>query len=294
METQVRILQWTAFPVSLVLVAVVAAWALTWPGVAPALVPTVVLFVVLGEALLLERVIPRRGQPSEPGETATDVGWLAVNGVLQPLLEGGLAAVAVVGAGVVGDGWLGAWPLVAQAMVAMLVLEVGAYVVHRAGHENRWLWRLHAAHHAPTTMRALNNVRLHPGELLLRALATYLPLVVLGIDPVAMAWVAAVRGVHLWFGHVDADLRYGWLNRVFNTASVHRWHHADSIEEGGTANYGGMFVFMDQLMGTFVLPPESAEPTAMGLFDPADYPRNRLWRSVVAPFCWRRCVGGGG
>lgn len=285
-----HLLRWTAFPATLTLVALASAWALSRPEVTPATVPTIVMVVVLVEALLLERLLPRRGRPGEAGETRTDLAWIALNGVLQPVFEGLMAATAVLLAGALGTGGLAGGSVVVQVVVALLVQEVGIYALHRAGHEVPWLWRLHAAHHAPTTMRALNNPRLHPGELLLRVTATYLPLLLLGIGPVALAWVAAVRGVHVWFGHIDADLRYGWLNHVFNTASVHRWHHADSVEEGGMANYGGMFVFMDQLLGTFVLPPETAEPRAMGLFGDLTYRRDSVLFSLVAPACWGRCV----
>lgn len=284
-----KIIRWTAFPGALLAGGLFSGFALAYEWLAPAAIPLAVTFGALLLALSLERWLPRRGLLPERGETATDLGWLVLNGVVsQPVAEAAIAAIAIV---LAPDGGLvSGMHVVVQVAVGLLVFELGTYAAHRAAHEVPWLWKLHAVHHAPTTMRALNNPRLHPAELLVRTVVTNLPALLLGVSPVAFAWLAAVRGVHLWFGHIDADLRYGPLSRVLNTASVHRWHHADSVEEGGMANYGGMFVLFDQLLGTFRLPPEEAEPTGMGLIGVPKYPRHRLWRSLVAPICWRRCT----
>ena len=287
------ILRWASFPAALVAAGAWAAFALREHWIDPTAIPTVVTLAALVVALLLERAMPRRRVPWEAGELRTDLGWVFVNGlVTAPLTEALAAGVAVAVAVRAGAGAVAGWSTLSQVVVGLLVMELGIYVVHRAAHGIPALWRLHAVHHAPLTMRALNNPRMHPVELLVRAMATYLPALLLGVGPTALAWLGAVRGVHLWFGHIDADLRYGPLNYLLNTASVHRWHHADDPERGAMSNYGGMLVVFDQLFGTFRLPPEASEPTGMGLFGVRTYPRHDLLRSIVAPVCWQGCTGG--
>lgn len=286
-----NIVRWTTFPMVMSAVGVGAALALGQRWLPPEAVPLVVALATLPIALVLERVVPRRSRTPEPGETATDLAWLVLNGALsRPVAEAAAAGIVVAFASAWGRGPAADWSIAAQAGAGFLVMELGTYARHRAMHEVPWLWRLHAVHHAPTTMRALNNARQHPLELGVQTGLTLLPALLLGIGPEALAWLASVRAAHLWFGHIDADLRYGPLNYVLNTASVHRWHHASSRTSGGMANYGELWVGFDHLFGTFHLPPEVEEPEAMGLSGDTAYPRHQLLRTVVAPWCWERCT----
>ncbi len=257
-------------------------------GLAPASLPVAATLVGLLLSLALERTIPRVARPAEPGELRTDLSWLALTGaVSSPLLDGLVLAIAVAALTLMPTGLLADLPLWAGVLVAALVSSFGDYWAHRWGHE-RW-WRLHAVHHAPRRMVTLNNLRLHPVDLLLKRLAGALPLLLLGLSPEAVALFGVVLGINTAFQHSDADLRHGWLNHIFNTNSLHRWHHSAVPREANT-NYGAPLVIWDQLLGTFHLPGEGEEPGKMGLFKEEHYPIHSLLRATVAPLCWRQCV----
>jgi sterol desaturase/sphingolipid hydroxylase (fatty acid hydroxylase superfamily) len=49
-------------------------------------------------------------------------------------------------------------------------------------------------------------------------------------------------------------MRFGPLSWIFNTPSLHRWHHSRDIKEGNK-NYGENLMLWDQLFGTYFNPP---------------------------------------
>ena len=69
-------------------------------------------------------------------------------------------------------------------------------------------------------------------------------------------------------------MRFGWLNFVFNTPGLHRWHHSMDLREGNK-NYGENLVCWDLLFGTFANPERWDEKA--GLKDGA----LREWRALL-------------
>jgi len=62
--------------------------------------------------------------------------------------------------------------------------------------------------------------------------------------------------------HCGAGLHAGWLNRVFVTPEVHRWHHSAKVPDGHkySVNYGVGLVVWDRLFGTYYLPVKDGVP----------------------------------
>ena len=62
--------------------------------------------------------------------------------------------------------------------------------------------------------------------------------------------------------HCGAGLHATWLNRIFVTPEVHRWHHSTKVPEGHrySVNYGVGLVLWDQLLGTYYLPMKDGVP----------------------------------
>jgi sterol desaturase/sphingolipid hydroxylase (fatty acid hydroxylase superfamily) len=69
-------------------------------------------------------------------------------------------------------------------------------------------------------------------------------------------------GVTGTLSHCGASLHAGWLNYIFFTAELHRWHHSAEVPEGHTfsVNYGVRFILWDRLFGTYYLPKEEGIP----------------------------------
>ncbi len=292
--TQIRTLsQYAAFPLNLAVGVALSLWALR-SGMDLAVLPTVALLATLLPVLLLERWMPRQARPRDEGERRTDFGFIALSALVDPLAHAtaaGLAATLLLShqGGPHHIQVIQALPLPLAALGALLVSELGDYWAHRWSHTHRGWWRLHAVHHAPRRMVALNNFRLHPLDLLLKVTFATVPVLLLGFHPEAVVLAAVIRSVTIAYQHADVYLRHGFLNHIFATNSVHRWHHS-AAEEEANANYGSVLILFDQLFGTYRVPLESENPQLMGLFTTDRYPVHQLFRSLVAPLCWRQCV----
>lgn len=124
------------------------------------------------------------------------------------------------------------------------------YWMHRSSHEIRWLWASHVVHHTPEHIHFASALRLGLTELFSGNWVFFLPLYVLGLDPMA---VTAMLGINLFYQfwlHTDLVGRIRPLEWVFNTPSHHRVHHASNAEYLDR-NYGGILIIWDRIFGTF-------------------------------------------
>ena len=183
--------------------------------------------------------------------------------------------------------WPSHWPALAQLALALLVYELGSYSFHRLCHHTR-LWRLHSVHHSVLRLHGLNAIRSHPFDLLLAVATTSGPLLLLGVDERLFAQVTVIGTVNMWLQHANADLRTGWLDWVFVTPNIHRWHHSTQMREQ-QHNLGANLVFWDVVFGTRLAPPDRAPPEQVGTGHDRAYPDGFIGQ-LLAPFTpalWR-------
>ena len=245
----------------------------------------------LGLAMVLERRHPY--QPAwkrSQGDTTTD--WLSfavVGGLVDPLLKWAspLLVLAVYGALASAPAWaLADAPWLLQFMAATLLIELGKYWGHRLHHAVPALWWLHALHHGSERLYTVNNFRVHPLEYTLKHALSLLPLMLLGApNDVLLAYLALTQPV-VMLQHANLPLRNGWLNRVFSTNELHRWHH--SAERGeGDSNFGNALMVWDQVFGTYRAVGQG--PARVGLYAGSPYPARRSFGgqllSMFQPGC---------
>ncbi len=244
-------------------------WALgrAWPAWT---IGAVVVGVTAVLVDLLERVIPYSRAWSRPrGDLTTDVWHFAISN--RAFDVGTLAAIAALtptSAWLSGRIGLHLWPhgspLIAQAALALALIELPWYWVHRLEHTWTPLWRVHSVHHSSRRLYWWNLARNHPIDNLISAAVSMAPLTVLGVGEGPLALVAAFAGAHAMLQHSNVDLRAGPLDLVFTTARVHRWHHstrpADSM-----ANYGPTLTLWDWVFGTRRFTASSTPPEDVGL-----------------------------
>ncbi len=232
-------------------------------------VPAALAFLL---AALVERVDPYRSAWSRPrGDVGTDLASAGLLFMLvDPLLKW-LAPIAVVAA-LQGTPLAGAlaifprdWPVAAQVLLATLLAEFGSYWSHRLHHRHPALWRWHALHHGSERLYALNNFRIHPLNHVVNYLLGIVPLLAIGVPgPVILGYFAVTLPV-LVTQHANLPLRNGWLNLVFSTNEVHRWHHSARAGEGDS-NFGRALVIWDQAFGTYRYQPAGNDPGRVGLY----------------------------
>ena len=247
----------------------------------------IVVFNVTYLALALSIALLERAMPHERT-------WLANDGQVFPdiahtLLNKGVAQVIVVmvtfmgiaelAAPKAGAWWPEALPFAVQVAFGLVLAEFGLYWKHRIAHEWPPMWRFHAVHHSVTRLWFLNTGRFHLVDTL-TGLAVGMPLLLLlGAPKDVMIMVSAVTAIVGILTHSNVEMRCGWLNYVFNTPELHRWHHSKVLAEGNR-NYGENLMIFDQAFGTYF---NSARrpPADIGIKHPMP---ETFWGQLKVPF----------
>src|SRR6478752_7421278 len=123
-------------------------------------------------------------------------------------------------------------PVWLQLIAGLLLLDlISAWLVHYVQHKVKWMWKFHIIHHSDTHVDTTTANRHHPGESVLRAVFTWLAILICG----APMWLV---------------LLYQFLSNVIVTPNMHRIHHHFIRPETDT-NFGNIFSFWDKLLGTY-------------------------------------------
>ena len=132
-----------------------------------------------------------------------------------------------------------------------LLVEFAYYWHHRLTHRVRWLWATHSVHHSSNQLMLASAIRLGWTGRLGGAIAFFTPLVWIGFAPQEVFGLLAAGLFWQFWIHADWLPSLGPLERVFNTPTHHRVHHA-SNPEYLDCNYGSSLIVFDRLFGTFV------------------------------------------
>jgi len=124
----------------------------------------------------------------------------------------------------------------------------------------------------------------------------YLPLPLLGIDPLIVITVHSANLLYQFWIHTEQIGRLGPLEALLNTPSHHRVHHGRNLRYLDR-NYAGIFILWDRLFGSFE--PES-EPVDYGITHNLET-QNLLWvafhewvalaRDLRRAHGWREALG---
>lgn len=238
----------------------------------------IVLTVAAVLVITLERVQPfAKAWALDQGDGRVDALHLAGNLAVSQLslLAFGAAHAAWAGAG----WWPTTIPFWAQAVLALAIVDLGLYLIHRASHGVGWLWRLHAIHHSPRRVYWMNGQRRHLVHELIEGSPGSIVLFVLGAPTAVYAIAIAIVTLHLMFQHANIDYRLGPLRAIFAAAELHRWHHQRRWRDV-QGNYAAVFSLWDHLFGT-ALPQRGDAPADVGMDDepdlPADYLGQQRW-----------------
>ena len=185
--------------------------------------------------------------------------------------------------------WPGQWPLWAQTILALVVVEFADYWRHRFFHSLPLAWRFHAIHHSPGRVYFLNANRFHILDACINSLVGASALALVGATPEVVLLVGVFTGLHGPWQHANVYYRLGWLNWVFAGAELHRWHHSTRPEQSNT-NYGNNLIIWDAIFGTRLLPTTEMLPQESGLGSSVThFPQSWLGQQLI-PFRWGRTV----
>ncbi|SFI65540.1 sterol desaturase family protein [Bradyrhizobium sp. cf659] len=151
-----------------------------------------------------------------------------------------------------GHGPLALLPLWVQAALFLVLSDFMLYWLHRLFHGGEF-WKYHAIHHSSEEISWISAARFHPVNLMLGTIGVDVVLLMAGISPNVMVWLAPFTTFHSAFVHANLNWTFGPFKYVLATPVFHRWHHT-ALEEGGDTNFAGTFPLWDVLFGTFRMP----------------------------------------
>jgi len=277
---------WTAFP-ALLIGTVLWSHFLVLAGYPPSLVVLGVTFAAATPILLLQLRMPSeerwRGSPKDFRIDLLHMVSTGLTGDLwRALTFTATFAASAWLAGALGMSlWPTQWPILAQLALALVIGDFGAYWVHRGCHTVPLFWRIHAMHHSSEKLYVFSATRNHPLNVVLGWGAQVFPLILMGASEHVLVLMSVFTAVHGMLQHANIDFKHGWLNYVFATADLHRWHHSSIMEESNT-NYGSNLILWDIVFGTRMLPEDRAHPQEMGI-DGVEMPENFL-HHMASPF----------
>jgi len=155
-------------------------------------------------------------------------------------------------------GWI---PVAVRWVMAILLLDLLRYAIHRAFHSVGFLWRVHRLHHSDPDFDVSTGFRNHPLELLV-VQGIYLGAVAVLAAPPGAVVAAELSGVfQTFFSHANAHLPE-WLDeavrRVWITPDMHRIHHSQELAEE-QSNFGEVFPWWDRLFGSYCAAPAAGQ-----------------------------------
>lgn len=166
--------------------------------------------------------------------------------------------------------FLSGWPVWLQLAFFTVTHDLYIYWMHRWQHSNKFLWRIHEAHHSPRKVDWLSGSRSHALEILINQTVEFMPIVLLGASPEIVAYKGVISAVWGMYIHSNLDIDSGRLQLLINGPEMHRWHHTTG--KGRNRNFATKLAVWDWLFGTAYLPEgEQAQEYGLKTAFPKDY-----------------------
>lgn len=260
-------------------------WLLVWTPERALLLLT--LFALAG--VMLEKLIPYHDSWKGLGQDSKIDGLYSILTIITgTAVQSGITWLFAAHAPVK-DLWPAEWPLFFRVLIALGISGFLPYWVHRIAHENsQFLWQVHAVHHAPRRVYSLNALRAHPLNTAWNTALGLAPLAMLGADGQTILIAGGLNNFFSIYNHMNIDFGNRLLSVVFNTAELHRWHHAED-PAFGNANYSsGALALWDHVFGTWKLPAVRMSASGAGLYSQSlGFPALHFFKQLAYPFC--RC-----
>ncbi len=160
-------------------------------------------------------------------------------------------------------------PIWIQLIIFTVTHDIYIYWMHRWMHGNKYLWRLHEAHHSPKKVDWLSGSRSHAFEILINQTIEFMPMVLLGAPPEVLAYKGVISAVWGMYIHANINVNSGQLQKIINGPEMHRIHHTTG--KGRNRNFATKFAIWDWLFGTAYLPNERAEEYGLKTYFPNNF-----------------------
>ena len=176
------------------------------------------------------------------------------------LLQGLVTSVAILQSGIwISDhlrhllGLTFSWSIhwVFQCVIAVFVVDLLRYWIHRCSHQVSWLWRFHSLHHMPERLGAMATARTNPIDDFITYLPELVVLFTLGFDQAVILGLYSFIWVVPLISHSNVEFNETGFSRHFQLPRYHLIHHAYNDGVVPTFNFCEILTFWDRVFGTF-------------------------------------------
>ncbi|MDQ3802568.1 MAG: sterol desaturase family protein [Acidobacteriota bacterium] len=147
------------------------------------------------------------------------------------------------------------WPVWAEVILAVILMDYTLYVWHVLTHRVPLLWRFHLVHHVDLDLDASTALRFHFGELLFSVPWRAAQVIIIGVSPISfLVWQGFVF-FSILFHHSNVALPVKlerWMVRLVVTPRMHGIHHS-IVREETNSNWSSGLTVWDWLHGTLRL-----------------------------------------
>jgi len=171
-------------------------------------------------------------------------------------------------------------PIWMQLLFFVLTHDIYIYWFHRLQHRNKYLWRVHEAHHSTKEVDWLSGVRSHSIEILINQTIEFAPIILLGAAPEVAIYKGTISAVWGMYIHSNINVRSGALQYIINGPEMHRWHHSDDSKEAHNKNFSTKLAVWDWLFNTAYLP-KNTKANKYGLSN-LEFPKKYLKQHIFA------------
>jgi len=133
-------------------------------------------------------------------------------------------------------------------LLAQLADDFTYYWFHRANHEIRVLWAAHIVHHSSDHFNLGTAIRNGWFTLLYKPFF-YMWMPAIGFPVEVVIFALAIESLWQFQLHTKYIPKMGWIEKIFNTHTMHQVHHAHV--EYLDKNHGGFLNFFDKIFGTW-------------------------------------------
>lgn len=130
-----------------------------------------------------------------------------------------------------------------------ILAELVFYIAHYFSHKVRWFWNEHRVHHSSKEMNLFVGNRNGWTFMIAGMWFFAIPAVLLGFSWDDLNWCLFFILNYQFFVHTELIKTIGPLEKILNTPSIHRVHHAIQAEYLDK-NFGGITLIFDYLFNT--------------------------------------------
>ena len=134
-------------------------------------------------------------------------------------------------------------------IILLFLTDLLFYGFHLLSHISRIFWASHVVHHNSKNLNLTTSVR---GVFVIMSyrFLFFFPLPMIGFSPEQIILMDQISFFYQLILHTEMMKSWGFLERVLNTPSHHRVHHATNPQYMDK-NYAAVFIIWDRLFGTF-------------------------------------------